>query len=562
AGRGRAIAGRGDGGQESQVFTAGGQVWSGDLRTLLAIIDVDGTEIEYVPSRERVYVSDGARLNEIDATTYSVLGTRLLTRGTGIGAVRADAAGATLYVGTNLTVDVLDLTQPPSPVVPPPSLVVGGGHVRAASGAPLLHATEAPLEAPESTGRASTTGAVFRESFDGNPGAPEPWRPAHWDVTVYSHAPETWHTLTPAPAMHGDDCAPPPATHHASAYEDAVFLCRDHVMTVIDAGRASQLRGEAAIVLTPNHLIDFSAGEARLRFDLSTLRTSENDWIDLWITPFEDHLQLPGGARRSIVHNGTPPRGVYLWMGGHWTPTPTAEISPHSMFAAQVVGRGRQGPLPHHPSGYETLLGPSAARRETFELRLSRTHIRFGLPNYDFWWIDTEIEPLDWSQGVVQFSHHSVEPYPSASCTFRGRPCTPTTWHWDNVEITPAVPFTLLRADRPFVDATTSLSVTFPAPAPDRAFLRFFGIGHRIEISVDGGLSWRPARPQYDHAIPPLLAGRFTAYWTPVPAGTTTVHLRAQPWTWGTSSFPWLIRALSIWAPPPLFVQLDAGAAA
>src|SRR5439155_795355 len=65
---------RGDG---SQVYTSSGQVWSGDLRRL-ARFDAAGTEIEYVPSRERLYISDGSRVTEVDATNSSIVRERLL----------------------------------------------------------------------------------------------------------------------------------------------------------------------------------------------------------------------------------------------------------------------------------------------------------------------------------------------------------------------------------------------------------------------------------------------------------------------------------------------------
>ncbi len=99
-------------------------------------------------------------------------------------------------------------------------------------------------------------------------------------------------------------------------------------------------------------------------------------------------------------------------------------------------------------TGYEAFLEPSAVRRDTFELRLARTHVRFGMPAYDFWWVDTPIADLGWDQGVVQLGHHSYDPTRHCPTT-----CGPNTWHWDNVLLEPAIPFTMLRADRRMVDA-------------------------------------------------------------------------------------------------------------
>ena len=66
-------------------------------------------------------------------------------------------------------------------------------------------------------------------------------------------------------AAHGPGCEPPPATHPTSDYGDAVYLCKDHMMTAINAG------GYGMIYLTPDRQIDFSEGEATIRFDVSTL---------------------------------------------------------------------------------------------------------------------------------------------------------------------------------------------------------------------------------------------------------------------------------------------------
>jgi hypothetical protein len=143
---------------------------------------------------------------------------------------------------------------------------------------------------------------AFAAGFDGNPAAPQPWRPPDWDVTVHSRDAQTWTALEPVDAHHGADCSAPPATHRTTSYEGTVFLCRDHLMTAISAS------GYGLIYLTPPVMADFSAGESVIRFDMSTLRTSPRDWVDLWITPYEDNLQfaldewLPDG-------NGLPAGG-------------------------------------------------------------------------------------------------------------------------------------------------------------------------------------------------------------------------------------------------------------
>jgi hypothetical protein len=118
--------------------------------------------------------------------------------------------------------------------------------------------------------------------------------------------------------------------------------------------------------------------------------------------------------------------------------------------------------------------------------------------------------------------------------------CGPTTWHWDNVRVSPAVPFTLLRADRRMADAAGG-QVSFPAPAPANAPLRFAGIGSNLAVSYDGGKTWQAAQLQTQNKV---VEEHFKSYWMPIPAGTTSVQFRGSNW-WGGK---WLVRDISVWA--------------
>jgi hypothetical protein len=365
---------------------------------------------------------------------------------------------------------------------------------------------------------------TFLETFDGDPAAPQPWQPANWDITVHSRDQDTWDSLNPMEAAHGPDCSPPPATHPITAYEDTVYLCKNHMMTAIKAG------GYGVIYLTPNHMLDFSQGEAVIRFDISTLVTSQRDWWDIWITPYDDQLQLPLEDFYPDL-NGPPRRAVQIVMAEE-----TMRAVVYEEFSVAQSSEFH-GDIPTKWSTkYSSFLTPDARRRDTFEIRLSQDHLKVGMPDYDFWWIDSPIEPLDWNQGIVQLGHHSYNP---AKCE-HGVCGTPNTWHWDNVAMTPTVPFTLIQADRRFVDDETT-SVTFAEAAPDNARLRFTGIGTNLAVSFDNGTTWQPAQRQaqkkYDE-------GSFQSYWTPIPAGATSVQFRGEPW-WGGE---WHVRAISIWA--------------
>ncbi|GAB4425075.1 MAG: hypothetical protein OHK0015_04750 [Chloroflexi bacterium OHK40] len=363
---------------------------------------------------------------------------------------------------------------------------------------------------------------AYIEEFSGTPGSPQPWTPTNWDVTVHTRAYSDWESIESMQAAHGADCGAPPATHTVDRHEEAVFICRNHMMTAINAS------GYGVIYLTPDHVVDFSRGEAVIRWDMSTRRSGSRDWVSVWITPYEDNLQLPleewlpdlNGAPRNSVH-------VRLDFGAN-------------MFYADISKDFQTTSLKSlsNPAGYESFLTPDAARRDTFEIRISRTRLRIGMPKYNFWWLDTPISDLGWDQGVVQLGHHSYNP--TKACDG----CGPNTWHWDNVILAPARPFTIIRADRRYTDRTSPGAVTFASPAPANAHLRFSGIGPNIEVSFDGGQRWQAAQTQA-HGIP-FKDEHFRSYWTPIPEGTRQVLFRGESW-WGGD---WHVRDMTIWAPP------------
>jgi hypothetical protein len=329
--------------------------------------------------------------------------------------------------------------------------------------------------------------------------------------------------LSTMQADHGPQCEPPPATHTITTYEEAVYICANHVMTALNDP------DYGVIYLTPNHLVDFSNGTATIRFDMSTLRRSGRDWVDLWITPFADHLQLPLDDWLPDL-NGPPRRAVHLRMDF---------VRNNSTFLGEVINDFNATALTlREPKGYESVLSQSAMQRDTFELQISRNHIKFGLPAYDLWWIDQAVADLSWTQGVVQFGHHSYTP--EKDCGYNGT-CGPNTWHWDNVSITPARPFTMIAADRRYLNADTPSTVTLAAPTPANAYLRFAGIGASLEVSFNQGGSWTTATTQ---AQSMHIVDHFQSYWMPIPAGVTSVQFRGQSW-WGGG---WHVRDISVWS--------------
>jgi hypothetical protein len=274
-------------------------------------------------------------------------------------------------------------------------------------------------------------------------------------------------------------------------------------------------------------LIDFTDGEAVLRFDVSTLRTSDRDWWDIWIAPFESNVQLAAfdgpdfaGHARDAVH-------IEMDMVDE-------------SFSAQLIRDGVEIELdPSTEASYTDVLTPDAARRDTFELTLSRDHLGFGMPDYGLQWFDTDFDDLDWTQGVVQIGHRSYNPLKAHDPPDP----QPNTWHWDDVEISPAVPFTIVHSTTRSVGGGDGVArVTFESPAPADAHLRFAGIGDDLEVSYDGGASWQAAELQW--SSDPGADEHFHSYWMPVPEGVTEIQFRGQDW-WGAE---WRVRDISLWS--------------
>ena len=287
----------------------------------------------------------------------------------------------------------------------------------------------------------STT--TFLETVDGSPDVPTPWRPDNWDVAVHSRNYQTFKQLTGMEADHQADCGDPfddgTGTHYNNTYEGAVYQCKNHVMTSINED------GYGVIYLTPDNLVDFSDGPAVIRVDVSTLRSSTRDWIDFWITPWDDNMQLPFRVGGSTVDlQGWPARSIHVRQNLN-----------ENRFMADVITdyASVRLPLASRTTWDEVLLddlsdprgGPSAKNRQTIEIVISQTHLKVWMPAFNLVWIDTDIPALDWTQGVVQFGHHSYNPTKMKGKTAFEQ--EPGTWHWDNFTISPAVPFSMIHAD-------------------------------------------------------------------------------------------------------------------
>lgn len=394
---------------------------------------------------------------------------------------------------------------------------------------PVYNAACEPVAPPDPTPSPDPTPTpepappgVFFENFDGiDPSSPQSaYYMQDWDISVHSRDQYTWHNLDPIKAQHGSNCGAPPSTHTVTDYEESVYVCRNHMMTALDA------EGYGVTYLTPDHLVDFSQGTAVITWDVSTFRSSGRDWWDVYVMPWDDNLKLP--LEPFIPDLDGYPRNGVLATTGEYNGYTNLGVDVIRNFDAQDV----DGCWWCTNDGVYT---PSPTRRDTYELHISRTHIKFGMPDYGWWPIDEDIDALSWDKGIVQWGHHSYNPS-KVGCSSGSDPALAglncgdgNTWHWDNFGIDPATPFTILRGDRRYVDAGSTQTVNFPAAAPAGSFFRFSGTGGSgdsgFDLSFDGGASWQSPQKQPSSAADDGIG----SYWVPVPQGTTSVVFRGEP---------------------------------
>lgn len=377
----------------------------------------------------------------------------------------------------------------------------------------------------------------YSYNWTGGLTAPVQWRPADWDVFVHQRQTNiTFPQMNPMQAQHGANCAAPPATHPISTAPDSVFICNNHLMTAIDGS------DYGVIYLTPSQEVDFASG-ASITYSQSTSRSSLRDWTDIWITPFGENLVAPLESWLPDLQ-GPPKDAVHIKMdttnGGTIF---KAEV--YTNFNATAVDCCSTKLL-------ENFISTSAAIRTGFELDLTPTHIKFGIPSIGLWWIDGAAS-IPFTRGIVQIGHHSYNPSKDCSSGNIGSTpgCPPATWHWSNFAISNAVPFTMLKPSVPdFVGASTA---TFPTPAPQGSFLRFSALGLGLLVSLNGG-SFIPAIQAKELGQSGSIHDEHVKdYWMAIPAGTTSVAFRGGPWPGGDT---FRVQDLAIWSeggstPPP-----------
>lgn len=360
---------------------------------------------------------------------------------------------------------------------------------------------------------------TFLETFDGNPTNPAPFSSTRWDIQVHERgmvhrAPGAQNQIN---AQHGMDCGAPPATHPVASTDQSVFYCRDHVMTALNGSEYG------VIYLTPNHMLDWSAGAAVLSFDISTLKMSGRDWPDILLTPWEDQQALPllSPLSEGVDLQGPPKNTISLSFA-------TGEGAPILTVIRNGVRQEYGGFL---PALHDKIVAGTnqAATRQPLKLTISSNHIRFervaSESGQSIVWFDQELDSLNFNKAVVQLGHHSYNP-------FKDNAGVAATWHWDNVRLSPAVPFTMLKANPRYIQE--SGTVTFP-PAPANAILRFSAIGKPVVNGAARNPVTYQGHPEH-----------FSSYNVPIPQGATSATIQMVKHDWYEHGY--LAKDFSVWA--------------
>ncbi|HEV2237560.1 MAG TPA: hypothetical protein VGR57_12930 [Ktedonobacterales bacterium] len=366
----------------------------------------------------------------------------------------------------------------------------------------------------------------------GMPAAPQPYMPSDFALTKHQRqtcgntidngfGPPADGGTCPMIASHGPDCSAPPATHPIGmAYKDELFICHDHLMTAFDPA------GAGVLEFQPNVLVDMSAGPATVSISRSTANTTPNgsrDYTEVYFVPFGQQLayNTDQNIGEVIKEPATFLRVEMRTQGGN-------------TFAVTEQVNGVQRDVPGN--NYTTLeqatgLVDSAVTRTPIVMTLSQTHFALSCNGFTFY--DAAL-PMAFpvSQVVPQFEHVSYDPEKDGE--------RPNTWHWSDLAISSAVPYSLQMAMPDAAGDYASLglgsTITFP-PAPAGAFLRFQGFNASYDsfaggyqISFDGGLTWAHWHDQtpQDNSV--------ASFQQPVPEGATSATLRG-PGGWYARDF-------------------------
>jgi hypothetical protein len=364
-----------------------------------------------------------------------------------------------------------------------------------------------------------------------------------WDVSIHRRA--TGDSMDAIAAQHGADCrgyedagGTPQAggTHVVTTLADSVYICNNHLMTSAGDG------GYAQTTMTPNQIVDFSNGTATIKFNLSTRHINSRDWLSFWLTPFAENVMHP--FTDAVDLQGPPKDGVAIdggvGTGAGSTGYAALVVSNFQFNAYTELSRGGtvESVLAAHG------LAPSSNRRDTFELDISTTHIRFGMPAYNAWFVDNDfLAPLSFNQAIFQLNHDSYDACKGQAISITN-PCTSDTWHWSDVSISPSIAFDNNRIAQKSVHAGAD-TVVLDHPAGSSSFLRFESLAATgtTQVSFNGAPLQTATRQMINGDKGQIHDDHFSPYWMQIPAGTTTIRFFGQNFYAGQ----WWVRDPAVW---------------
>jgi hypothetical protein len=354
-------------------------------------------------------------------------------------------------------------------------------------------------------------GTSFLETFDGTPTNPEPWNNLDWNVFQTVRDNSHWQNPDPVNAHHafancGDVASG--GSHQIATWPETVFKCNGHIMTSI-----SGEPGYAAIYLSPPAMTDFTSGPSTIQFDVSTFVSSSRDWLDMLITPLPDFMQYPFRSDLDVDGSGLPQNAIHIEQG----------FGSEGWHMETVRNGVVQRSLGSLTIPYNSFGGPSKVTRTPVRVVVSRTSLTLSYPTVPGASTTVNFADLGWSQGVIQFGHHSYTPLKDCEYTPE-LICEANTWHWDNISVNPAKLFyqrqaTPERTGAPIYDDNPR-SMSFGSPAPANSTLMFAG-SCNVDVRDNSSAPWRRVT-----IVNNLHAEHVQSYKVSVPQGSTGLEFR------------------------------------
>jgi hypothetical protein len=240
--------------------------------------------------------------------------------------------------------------------------------------------------------------------------------------------------------------------------------------------------------------------------------SSTRDWLDVLVTPFDDAMSYPFRSDLDVDGSGLPHNAIHIEQGfgsDQW------EIEVIRDDAVETLGTVA---IP-----YDRFGGQSRATRTSVSIEISATTITLSYPAVPEASTTVSFDELSWTQGIVQFGHHSYDPLKDCDTTPQVI-CAANTWHWDNISIDPAQRFyqwqaTPERTGAPIHDSEARM-LELGQPAPADAELVFSGsCGVEVRFSPDE--DWQPTM-----ILGNVHVEHTQSYRVDVPEGATEVEFR------------------------------------